>query len=67
MIFKQSDSEFHLQFEKLGLSTPPIGRGEVGITGYQQQTFENNSKRIRTNLDTFIGIFRLPSGNNNER
>ena len=57
------------------------GRGEVGITGYQptfmlggpawykklkQQTFENNSDRCRTNLDPFEGVFRLPSGNNNE-
>ena len=32
----------------------------------KQQTFENNSDRFRTNLDPFIGVFRLPSGNNNE-
>ena len=58
-----------------------IGRGEVGITGYQpnivlgrpawykklkQQTFENNSDRFRTNFNPFIGVLRFPSGNNNE-
>jgi hypothetical protein len=32
----------------------------------EQQTFENNSDRFRTNLDPFTGVFRLPSGNNNE-
>ena len=32
----------------------------------KQQTFENNSDKLRTNLDPFIGVFRLPSGNNNE-
>ena len=32
----------------------------------EQQTFENNSNRLRTNLDPFTGVFRLPSGNNNE-
>ena len=32
----------------------------------KQQTFENNSNRFRTNLDSFIGVFRLPSSNNNE-
>ena len=58
-----------------------VGRGEVGITGYQpnimlgrpalykklkQQTFENNSDSFSTNLDLFIGVVRLPSGYNNE-
>ena len=47
------------------------GRGEVGITGYQpnidgrpawykklnQQTFENNSDRFRTNLDPIYRRF----------
>jgi len=32
----------------------------------KQQFFENNSNRLRTNLDPFTGVFRLPSGNNNE-
>ena len=32
----------------------------------KQQTFENNSDRFRTNFDPFIGVFRFPSGNNNE-
>jgi len=32
----------------------------------KQQTFENNSDRSRTNLDPFIDVFRLSSGNNNE-
>ena len=32
----------------------------------EQQTFENNSDRLRTNLGPFTGVFRLPSGNNNE-
>ena len=32
----------------------------------KQQTFENNSDRFWTNLDPFVGVFRLPSGNNNE-
>ena len=32
----------------------------------KQQTFENNSDWVRTNLDQFTGVFRLPSGNNNE-
>ena len=32
----------------------------------KQQTFEYNSDRFRTNLDPFVGVFRLPSGNNNE-
>jgi hypothetical protein len=32
----------------------------------KQQAFENNSDRLRTNLDQFTGVFRLPCGNNNE-
>jgi hypothetical protein len=32
----------------------------------EKQTFENNSDRLRTNFDPFTGVFRLPSGNNNE-
>ena len=33
-------------------------------TTLKQQNFENNSDRLRTNLDPFKGVFRLPSGNN---
>ena len=33
----------------------------------KQQTFENNGDRFRTKLDPFVDVFRLPSGNNNER
>ena len=48
-----------------------VGRGEVGITGYQykklkQQTFENNSDMSRTNLNPLIGVSRLPSIKINE-
>ena len=32
----------------------------------EQQTFENDSDRFRTNFDPFRGVFRLPSENNNE-
>ena len=33
----------------------------------KQKTFESNRDRFKTNLDPFLGIFRFPSGNNNER
>ena len=31
----------------------------------EQQAFENNSKRLKNNLDAFRDIFRLSSKNNN--
>ena len=39
-----------------------VGRGELGITGYQPNidTYENNSNRFRTNLDPFIGVLGFP-------
>ena len=32
----------------------------------KQQTFDNNTDRLSTKLDPFIGVFRLLSGNNNK-
>ena len=46
---------------------PKLMLGRPGLyKNLKQQTFENNSNRFKTNLEPFIGVFRLPSGNNNE-